>query len=68
MKKLYKKNNFYLEKSRLDELTDALYASYSNGFGVNVEEGANLPRRREILSVTGKLEELLKLFSFGSVL
>ncbi len=59
MKKLYKNNNFYLEKSQLAELTAALCDSYSNGFGVNVEEGANLPRRREILSVTGKLEELL---------
>lgn len=59
MKNLYKKNNFYLEKSQLDDLASALSASYADGFGVNVEEGANLPRRREILSVVAKLEELL---------
>jgi len=59
MKKLYKKNNFYLEKSDLDTLTNALSGSYADGFGVNVEEGADLPRRREILSVINKLEELL---------
>ena len=59
MKNLYRKNNFYLQKNELDQLTQALSASYKDGFGVNVEEGANLPRRREILSVTAKLEELL---------
>ncbi|MBE6369743.1 MAG: serine acetyltransferase [Lentisphaerae bacterium] len=59
MKNLYRKNNFYLEKAELEKLTGALSASYQDGFGVNVEEGANLPRRREILSVTAKLEELL---------
>ena len=59
MKKLYKKNNFYLEKSDLDNLTAAMAASYADGFGVNLEEGADLPRRREILSVINKLEELL---------
>ena len=59
MKKLYTKNNFYLAKSELDALSSALSESYADKFGVNLEEGANLPRRREILSVTGKLEELL---------
>ena len=59
MKKLYKRNNFYLEKAELDSLSNALSASYTDKFGVNLEEGANLPRRREILSVTSKLEELL---------
>ncbi len=59
MKNLHRKNNFYLKKDDLDRLTGALCASYQSGFGVNVEEGANLPRRSEILSVTAKLEELL---------
>ncbi|MBE6367432.1 MAG: serine acetyltransferase [Lentisphaerae bacterium] len=59
MKMLYKKNGFCLSKTELDALTAELSQSYADGFGVNVEEGANLPRRREILSVTGKLEELL---------
>ena len=59
MKKLYKKNNFYLEKSEIESISSALSASYADKFGVNLEEGANLPRRREILSVTSKLEELL---------
>jgi len=49
MKNLYRKNNFYLEKAELEKLTGALSASYQDGFGVNVEEGANLPRRRDIL-------------------
>lgn len=59
MKKLYRKNNFYLEKDELEKLAGEMLASYSDGFGVNLEEGANLPRRREILSVISKLEELL---------
>ena len=60
MKKLYKQQNFYLAKEDLESLSSALSQSYADGFGVNLEEGANLPRRREILSVTGKLEELIK--------
>jgi serine O-acetyltransferase len=59
MKNLYRKNNFYLAKNELAELTDSLLTSYSDSFGVNVEEGANLPRRSEIVSVIAKLEELL---------
>ena len=59
MKKLYKQQNFYLPKDDLESLSAALSQSYADGFGVNLEEGANLPRRREILSVTSKLEELL---------
>ena len=59
MKNLYQKGNYYLNKEELTDLTGALCASYSDGFGVNLEEGANLPRRREIMSVISKLEELL---------
>jgi len=59
MKNLYRKNSFYLAKNELDELSQSLCKSYSDGFGVNLEEGANLPRRREIMSVISKLEELL---------
>ena len=59
MKNLYKKTDFYLEKKDLDALTDSLSASYADGLGVNLEEGANLPRRSEIISLTAKLEELL---------
>lgn len=59
MKNLYKKTDFYLEKKDLDALTGSLSTSYADGLGVNLEEGANLPRRSEILSVTAKLEELL---------
>ena len=59
MKNLYNKKCFYLDKTDLDQLTNALCENYSNGFGVNLEEGANLPRRNDILSVTAKLEELL---------
>ena len=59
MKNLYNKKCFYLDKTDLDQLTNALCENYSNGFGVNLEEGANLPRRKDILSVTAKLEELL---------
>ena len=59
MKNLYNKKSFYLDKSDLDRLTGALCENYAKGFGVNLEEGANLPRRQDILSVTAKLEELL---------
>jgi len=59
MKMLYKKNGFCLSKTELDALTAELSQSYADGFGVNVEEGANLPRRSEIISLTAKLEELL---------
>ena len=59
MKKLYKQQNFYLAKEDLESLSSALSQSYADGFGVNLEEGANLPRRQDILSVTAKLEELL---------
>ena len=42
MKKLYRKNNFYLEKDELEKLAGEMLASYSDGFGVNLEEGAKI--------------------------
>ena len=59
MKNLYKKNDYYLTSGELEKLTSGLTDSYADKFGVNLEEGANLPRRQEILSVVAKLEDLL---------
>ena len=50
---------FRLDSGKLDSLVARLGESYADGYGVNLEEGANLPRRREILSVLEKVEALL---------
>ena len=50
---------FHLEPEKLNALVAGLSRSYADGCGVNLAEGANLPRRREILSVLAKLEALL---------
>ncbi|MPM58908.1 UDP-3-O-(3-hydroxymyristoyl)glucosamine N-acyltransferase [bioreactor metagenome] len=52
-------HEFKLEPEKLGRLVTGLEASYADGYGVNLAEGANLPRRREILSVLDKIEALL---------
>ena len=47
MKNLYNKKSFYLDKTDLDQLTNALCENYSQGFGVNLEEGATAKDRNK---------------------
>ena len=50
---------FRLDPGKLNELVEGLSRSYADGYGVNLAGGANLPRRREILSMLAKYEALL---------
>ena len=59
MKESRQCREFRLAPGVLSELVDGLSRSYADGYGVNPAGGANLPRRREILSVLAKLEALL---------
>ncbi len=45
--------------SKLNQVADDLAKSYADGVAVNPDNGDNLPRRDEVISVTEKLLELL---------
>ena len=57
MKESRQCREFRLAPGVLSELVDGLSRSYADGYGVNPAGGANLPRRREILSVLAKDKE-----------
>ncbi len=59
MKNTHECHEFKMDRERLGGWVERITDSYADGYGVNVEEGANLPRRQEILSVLEKLQELL---------